>query len=506
MSGVALACFRSALRGSWRQMTVLALLTGILGAVTLGALAGARRTDTAYGRYLAAINVSDVFVNVPGVLPGFGETDLVARISALPGVVAHATYIGLNGYPVVHGKVDDSFLTDSVNGSLDGEYFSQDRATVLAGALPPPGSANTVVLTPSIARMFGTGVGGTVQYQFAPLNGQGQPEGKPFTRSYRVAAIAVIPPALVDQSDDIEGSVLPPGATRQLRSAYYYAWIGLRLADGSAGIPRLQQRLAALADQLEQQVRQETGQNVKGILFGVNRTDVNRSQVRQAIAPEVIALTAFGVIAGAALLVLAGQGLAQLVSRRAPDLRGAQGAGRHPRPGRADRGPARSGLGGRRHRAGGGGRDRPVPAGSGRAGAPVTIPAAGSRPIPWYSAPERPHRRAAARTASGAGDQGGQPAGRLAAGALVGPGRGGRGRGSPADAGDRDPQRARARPLRPGPVGPDRRHRGGHGGGDRGGLQRQPGRAGLPSGPVRLELGHGHRGRVRLRELRARGR
>ncbi len=319
MFGVALACFRSALRGSWRQLTVLALLTGILGAVALGALAGARRTDTAYGRYLAAINASDVFVNVPGMLPGRSETELVGQVSALPGVVAHAAYIGLSGYPVVHGKPDDSFLTDSVNGSLDGEYFGQDRATVLAGALPPPDSTTAVVLTPAIARMFGTGVGGTVQYQFDPLSGPGQSAGRPFTRSYRVAAIAQIPPALVDQSDEVEGSVLPPGATRQLSREYYYAWVGLRLADGPAGIPRLQDQLAALASRLQQQVRQETGQDIKGILFAVNRTDVIRNQVRQAIAPEVIALSAFGAIAGLAMLVLAGQGLAQLAGRRAPD-------------------------------------------------------------------------------------------------------------------------------------------------------------------------------------------
>jgi hypothetical protein len=142
-------------------MTVLALLTGILGAVTLGALAGARRTDTAYDRYLAAINASDVFVNVPGALPGMPVTRPITLISSLPGVVAHATYIGVNGYPVVHGKPDYSFETNSVNASLDGEYFSQDRATVLAGALPPAESATTVVLTPATARMFGTSVGGT---------------------------------------------------------------------------------------------------------------------------------------------------------------------------------------------------------------------------------------------------------------------------------------------------------------------------------------------------------
>ena len=41
---VALACWRSALRGSWRQAVALALVTGLLGGVALGAVAGARRT------------------------------------------------------------------------------------------------------------------------------------------------------------------------------------------------------------------------------------------------------------------------------------------------------------------------------------------------------------------------------------------------------------------------------------------------------------------------------
>ena len=53
----------------------LALLTGLLGGVALGAVAGARRTATAYGRYLAAINASDVFVNPPGLgCPAWSRT------------------------------------------------------------------------------------------------------------------------------------------------------------------------------------------------------------------------------------------------------------------------------------------------------------------------------------------------------------------------------------------------------------------------------------------------
>ncbi len=320
MVRVALACSRSAVRGSWRQAVALGLLTGLLGGVALGAVAGARRTDSAYGRYLTAINASDVFVNVAGALPGLPPRKPITLISSLPGVAAHATYIGLYGLPVVHGKVDDSFLTDSVNGSLDGEYFRQDRVTVLAGRLPPQASTTTVILTPAIAKAFGTGVGGTVSYQFQAVNGQGQPSGRPFTRSYRVAAIVQIPPALVDDSDDEEGSVFPPGATRQLLPEYYYAWIGLRLAGGTAAIPVLQRRLAALAADLQRQARKVTHQDVIGTAFSVNRSDVIHNQVQQSITPEAVALSVFGVIAALALLVLTGQGLAQLVSRSAPDI------------------------------------------------------------------------------------------------------------------------------------------------------------------------------------------
>jgi hypothetical protein len=76
---------------SRRQVLVVALICGLLGTVALGALAGARRTDTAYGRYLRAINSSDVFVNVPGpVLP------VIRQLERLPGVASGAATVGLN--------------------------------------------------------------------------------------------------------------------------------------------------------------------------------------------------------------------------------------------------------------------------------------------------------------------------------------------------------------------------------------------------------------------------
>ena len=266
-------------------------------------------------------------------------------------MVAHAAYIGLSGQPLVHGKPDNSFLVNSLNGSLDGEYFSQDRATVLAGRLPPQGSTSTVVLTPAIAKAFGTGVGGMVRYQFRPVDAQQQPAGKPFTRSFRVAAIVEVPPALTDESDQAEGSIFPPGVTRQLLPEYFYAWIGLRLAQGTAGTGALEVHLATLAADLQRQARQALHREVPPPSFTVNRTDVIRSQVQQAIRPEAVALSVFGAIAVLAMLVLVGQGLAQMVSRSAPDtavlrvgvrVRAAPG-GRHGRPGARPATPARRG-------------------------------------------------------------------------------------------------------------------------------------------------------------------
>jgi hypothetical protein len=317
---VALACWRSALRGSWRQALALALLAGLLGGVALGAVAGARRTATAYGRYLTSINASDAFVNVPGIIPGMSATQPVTLISSLPGVVAHAAYVGLSGLPIVHGQVDDNFLDNSVDGSLDGEYFHQDRPTVLAGQLPPEGSTTTVMLTPGIAKRFGAGVDSTVGYRFQPVNSEGQPTSPAFTRSYRVAAIVGVPPALTDESDISDGSVLPPGATRQLLSAYYYAWIGLRLARGAAGVAELQRQLSALSASLEKRYEQATGQKETGPIFSINRTDVIHRSVQQAIMPEAVALSVFGAIAALALLVLVGQGLTQMIGRSAPDI------------------------------------------------------------------------------------------------------------------------------------------------------------------------------------------
>jgi hypothetical protein len=284
---------------SRRSVLVVALICGLLGMVALGALAGARRTDTAYGRYLHAINSSDVFVNVPGpVLP------VIRQVERLPGVASAAATVGLNANPVVNGEVNDAWLTNGLTGSLDGDGFRQDRLTVLAGRLPRPGATGEIALTAGQARFFHTGVGGHVTYAFYRQNLKTNVQVPARRSTFVVTAIVVIPPALGDQFDDVNGAVLPPAATaRYLNGEFAFGWVGLRLTAGSAGIPALQRHLAALAREVDRMFHVPPGT----IHLNIRRLDILHHEVQQGIKPQAVALAILGGLAALALLVLAGQ-------------------------------------------------------------------------------------------------------------------------------------------------------------------------------------------------------
>jgi hypothetical protein len=313
---------RATWRSCWRTALVVGLVGGLLGAVALGALAGARRTDSAYGRYLRSVNASDVLVDVPGpVLP------VIREIEHEPGALSTAAWLGLNGQPVINGKVDDSFLTDGIAGSLDGEFYRQDKLTVLAGRLPPPGATHQVVLTPGMASAFHLSVGDHMTWAFSQnVLVNGVPVGaRPAGRAtFLVAAIADMAPALTDQFDDVTTVILPPAATaRYLDGQFGFGWVAMRLRGGDAGVPALERRLAGLAASL-------TAQYKIPVSLTIRRMDVVQDDAQQAIEPQAVALAMLGGLAALAMLALVGQGLAQLLSRSAagvPTLR-AMGASR----------------------------------------------------------------------------------------------------------------------------------------------------------------------------------
>jgi hypothetical protein len=301
--------WRAARGRSWRAVVAVALIGGLLGTVALGALAGARRTASSYGRYLASVNASDVFVDIPG--PYLAA---IPKVAALPGVSDSAAWLGLAGYPVIHGRADDSFLGGNLVGSYNGDFFRQDRMTVLAGRLPRLDSASEIALSSAMAQRFGVGVGGKVTWQFARLlpSGRVSAAGR---STFVVTAIVDIPPVLTGQYDDIATAVLPPAATaRYLNGEFQYVWVGLRLTAGTSGIPALQSAIDRLEPGLARTL------HTPDAVLSIRRMDIVHNEVQQAIRPQAVALAVFGGLAALAMLVLVGQGLAQLLSRSAAEM------------------------------------------------------------------------------------------------------------------------------------------------------------------------------------------
>jgi hypothetical protein len=315
-----------ACRATWRQMwriTVLvAIIGGLLGSVALGALAAARRTDSAYGRYLRSVNASDVMVDVPGPF-----ISVVKAIEHAPGVASSAAWIGVDAFPVIRGKVDVSFLTDAISGSLGGEYYRQDKVTVLAGKLPPPSATDDIMLTQSEADAFRRQykiqfhVGDRMTWQFARETTTGRTVLAGRT-TFRIAAIVSTSPALVDQFDDTATAILTPAATDRILSVpvsdgyeWGFGWAALRLRDGDAGVPALQSWLNGYSRILQKDQSATYGP----VTFTIRRLAIVKQAAQQAIEPEALALAVLGGLAALALIILMTQGLAQLLSRPAAD-------------------------------------------------------------------------------------------------------------------------------------------------------------------------------------------
>ncbi len=164
-----------------------------------------------------------------------------------------------------------------------------------------------IALTANVARLFGVGVGGHVTYQFA--NGLSLNDAPTKELTYQVAAIVELPPALVDQFDQVASAVLPPAATavaERLPGSVAFSWVGVRLLDGNAGVPAFQTAVSRFGARVG-----------NGYTFAVRKLDTVHQQVQEAIRPQAVALAVLGALAALALLVLVGQALAQLVERAA---------------------------------------------------------------------------------------------------------------------------------------------------------------------------------------------
>ena len=226
--------------------------------------------------------------------------------------------------PVIRGRVDDAFLTNALTGSLDGEFYRQDKVKVLAGTMPPPSAADEIVITQSMANafrrqhvQFRVGDRMTWQLYWAKLN---SPAPQPARRvTFRIAAIVVVSPALADQFDETATAILTPAATQQILSfptskgyEWAFGWATLRLRGGDAGVPALRAWLNSYSERVSSLVHAP-------VELTIRQLAVVKRAAQQAIKPQALALAVLGGLAALALILLMAQGLGQLLSRTAAD-------------------------------------------------------------------------------------------------------------------------------------------------------------------------------------------
>lgn len=146
---------RIAWRGRWASLALLGVLAGLVGGVTMAAIAGVRRSDTAFDRLMAASGIPSLEVGSP-TLP----TLYPAYRRAIAGLDEVA--VSTESWFFV-GRKQTSRDWWSVRAFGDG-----DRSTpvLTAGRVPDPRAPYEVMVSVNTARFSGLGVGDSFVVDF----------------------------------------------------------------------------------------------------------------------------------------------------------------------------------------------------------------------------------------------------------------------------------------------------------------------------------------------------
>jgi hypothetical protein len=307
--------FQATLRQRRAGYLALVLLIGLVGGLALGAVAGARRTQSSFSTYAASTNPSNLEVFTAFGNPAFGSTKgyepaIVAKVSRLRYVHSQGVIVGFNGnldsnvLKGFHPFVAAAEKPPVIEGTLGVEYLTQDRVTLVSGHLADPNNPHEAVMNAQAAKELGVHVGSVVQVGFYSdaqelLPDVGDPSLKPFRApTFKLVGIVVFSQNVVEDQIDALGSsevLLSPALTRELASCCaYYSYSALQLVGGASHVGAVEAEVAHLLPQLS-------------AATGSDRPTEFEATADRAIKPEAIALGVFGGLAGLALLFIAAQ-------------------------------------------------------------------------------------------------------------------------------------------------------------------------------------------------------
>lgn len=186
---------RYELRSRLASVLTLVLIAGVIGGVVIAAAAGARRTDTAYPRFLEAENGLDVVAEVNVGLRGDPATAnrIQREIRSLPEVEESSRFFLVHGALRVPGRRRPADVFPFVSPD-DGFGRTINGLKILEGRMYDPAATDEIVPTFAVADRLGIHVGQTLHFVCCGVFGQPQRGGvRPDPTPMHVVGIGAAP-------------------------------------------------------------------------------------------------------------------------------------------------------------------------------------------------------------------------------------------------------------------------------------------------------------------------
>ena len=301
---------RSLLRRKVWGTVAVALLVAVAGGAVLVALAGARRTESAYPRLLEGLHSADVLV-----FPRQFELLDTAKLARLPNVEQVGTALG---FGLTARKADGTPSLDFSTGaaaSPDGvAFYDVERFRLLDGRMPDPSRVREILVNETAARTFGLRIGSTFRsaefnldkLSNAPADLTAEQQKSYFTPlDLRVTGIGrSLDEMLNNENQDQQLVVLTPAFARRFGADASYALAGVRLRHGARDLAPF-----------EAAVRRA----FPNVQFQLTTREGRASTFASAVRPYVDSLRLFAAVAALAALFVVGQAVARLVGADAAD-------------------------------------------------------------------------------------------------------------------------------------------------------------------------------------------
>jgi hypothetical protein len=308
----------------WTGYLTIVLIVGLLGGVAIGSITAARRTESSFQVFLKQTNPSDMglLLYAPNETTALSHLRYVKHVETMSYNV-FALPAGTGGAP----RNPPAFKSGDVVpiGSLNGEYFNQDKVAVVEGRMANPRRADEFVLTTAAARLLGWHVGQSIPMYFyttaqAQLPGIGTAAVKPTLRltMHLVGTVVFNNEVVLDEVDRYPTFMLfTPTLTRQFAATGLdYNEYALQLQHGAQDVPAVEREIIAKLP--------------KGTIYQFHVTSVVAGQVDRSIEPEAIALGVFGLIMLLATLIIAGGLVARVLQSDENDMETVRALGGSP--------------------------------------------------------------------------------------------------------------------------------------------------------------------------------